>query len=177
MVIGLEGSLSRLELRVAYLSETAFKQAVWVGQIAVRNGMELDEVRRFLELMDASTNFLEEFPAILTEHRVAVIEAIGKERYTVMLDLERLRRETIAELSAERVAILEAIAVERAIVMEGLSGERAALMSGVDSLAFQVIDRQYQVIDHVFWRLFQLAAVLGVLALVGVWVVVRLVRR
>ena len=177
MVVGLEGSLSRLEQRVAYLSETAFKQAVWVGQIAVRNGMALDEVTRFFDLMDASTSFLEEFPSMLTEHRVAVIDAIGRERYTVMLELERLRGETIAELSRERVAILDALAAERAIVMDGFAGERAAVMAGVDSLANQVIDRQYKLVDHIFWRLLQLAAVLGVLALVGVWAVVRLVRR
>ena len=177
MVIGLEGSLSRLEQRVAYLSETAFKQAVWVGQIAVRNGMALDEVTRFFDLMDASTSFLEEFPSNLTEHRVAVVEAIGRERYTVMLELERLRGETMGELSRERVAILDALTAERAIVMDAFSGERAAVMAGVDSLANQVIDRQYQLVDHIFWRLFQLAAILGALALVGVWVVVRLVRR
>ena len=177
MVIGLEGSLSRLEQRVAYLSETAFKQAVWVGQIAVRNGLKLDEVTRFFDLMDASTDFLEEFPSMLTEHRVAVVEAIGRERYTVMLELEQLRGETMAELSRERVAILDALTAERAIVMDAFSGERAAVMAGVDSLANQVIDRQYKLVDHIFWRLFQLAAVLGVLALVGVWVVVRFVRR
>ncbi len=175
--VSLEGSLDRLEQRVAYLNETAFKQAIWAGQIAVRRGLEMDEATRFFDLMDASTMLMEDFPEILTEHRVAVIEAIGAERYRVLLEIERLRNNTINDLKVEREIILNALRAERAIVMDAVSAERAAVMAGVDSVVQRVVERQYAVIDRVFWRLFQLALVVGVLAIVAVLIVHRLIGK
>ena len=175
--VGLEGSLDRLEQRVAYMSETGMKQAVWVGQIAVRSGLQLDEVTRFFDLMDASTRLLDSLPDYLIQHRVALIEAIGVERFQVLADIERIRNSTIDELRTEREIILNAIAAERAIVMNQLSSERAAVMAGMDSLASRVMDRQYEVIDRVFWRLLQVAVVLGVLALIWTVILLRLIRK
>jgi hypothetical protein len=175
--VSLEGSLDRLEQRVAYLSETAFKQAVWAGQIAVRNGLEMDETTRFFDLMDASTNLLDTIPPLLAEHRDAVIDALGAERYRVLLEIERLRSATMEELKVERQIILDALRDERAIVMDGVSSERAAVMAGIDSVVQRVVERQYSVIDRVFWRLLQLAVVVGVLAIVAVLIVHRLIAK
>ena len=175
--VSLEGSLDRIEQRVAYLSETAFKQAMWAGQIAVRNGLRMEEVTRFFDLMDASTNLMDTIPTILVEHRDAVIEALGAERFRVLLEIERLRNTTIIELKLEREIILDALREERALVMDALSEERAAVMASVDSLASRVVDRQYGVIDHMVWRLLQFAVVLGVLAMVWAMVFVRVIKR
>ena len=176
-VLSLEGSLGRLETRVAYLSETAFKQAIWAGQIAFRNALELEEATRFFDLMDASTNLLDTIPPMLAEHRDAVIEALGAERYRVLLEIERLRNTTINDLKVEREIILNALRAERAIVMDAVSAERAAVMAGIDSVVQRVVERQYAVIDRVFWRLFQLALVVGVLAIVAVLIVHRLIGK
>ncbi|MEE8134958.1 MAG: hypothetical protein V3T56_07865, partial [Gemmatimonadales bacterium] len=175
--VSLDGSLDRLEQRVAYLSETAFKQAIWAGQIAVRRGLEMDEATRFFDLMDASTNLLDTIPPILVEHRDAVIDALGAERYRVLLEVERLRSATINDLKVEREIILDALRAERAIVMDAVSAERAAVMAGVDSVVQRVVERQYAVIDRVFWRLFQLVVVVGVLAIVAVLIVHRLIVK
>jgi hypothetical protein len=176
-VVSLEGSLDRLEQRVAFLNETVFKQAIWAGQIAVRNGLETDEATRFFDLMDASTSLLDTIPPLLAEHRDAVIEAIGTERYRVVLDIDRMRRATIDDLKAEREIVLDALRAERAIVMEAVSAERAAVMAGVDSVVQRVVERQYAVIDRVFWRLLQLVGVVGALAIVGVLIVHRLIGK
>lgn len=116
-------------------------------------------------------------PLLAAGERAAVLAAVHEE---LILALRMIREERIATVSAvstERQAILAAVTAERIAVLEAITRERIATLAALDSVMARTLERSEGLVDHMFWRLGQLLALLVVLVAVGVLVVPRLRTR
>jgi hypothetical protein len=112
-----------------------------------------------MAVMEATTSFLRETPALLAEEREAVFREVQEERIEMLREIDRQRLMTLQE-------ILAWARVEREAMLE----EMASIV-GDEGEALGEITRA--VVDHVFLRLLQVGAVLVLLALLGFWVLRR----
>ena len=107
----------------------------------------------------------------------ALRAAVHEELVMVLGALRQERIATVDALSGERAAILAAVTVERIAVLEAVTRERIATLAAVDSIMARTLERSEDLVDHVFWRLGQLLAVLVGLVVVGALIVVRVRAR
>jgi hypothetical protein len=112
-----------------------------------------------MAVMEATTSFVRETPALLAEEREAVFREVQEERIEMLREIDRQRLMTLQE-------ILAWARVEREAMLE----EMASIV-GDEGEALGEITRA--VVDHVFLRLLQVGAVLVLLALLGFWVLRR----
>jgi hypothetical protein len=84
-----------------------------------------------------------------------------------------MRIGTLDAVTQERVAVMEALTLQRVAVLAAVHEQRIATLMAMDSMVIRAIDESNRVVDHIFWRAFQLMAVLGV----GVVLLVLLVLR
>jgi hypothetical protein len=115
-----------------------------------------------------------------TQERIAVVEALRGERVAAMKDLDAIVMRVVASLEREREAVLRAFGEERRIVVEAGRGERVALAEDLDGIAGRAVDqsaaRLEGLVDHFFWRLIQVGAVVLLLAPLLVILVARFLR-
>jgi hypothetical protein len=171
-----EDLVARIDLNAEYIPKIARWQAML---FALDSGF--DDVPQavasleYIELVAAEVErlapVLENLPGLVTEERVAVLEAldaslvrtfrfVDSQRATLMHDDVRAEREAVlAALREERIAVLAAIADERRLVLEAVSTERAAAFDDLNQLMDEAFSRE---LDKFFIRaLILIAIVLG----------------
>jgi hypothetical protein len=62
--------------------------------------------------------------------------------------------------------LLRAISSERELILAAVTAERVATTASLDTILMKRIDQTKAVVDHIVWRLAQLVAVFGLVALV-----------
>ncbi|MEJ2190201.1 MAG: hypothetical protein P8Y93_12475 [Acidobacteriota bacterium] len=183
--------IARFDLYAEYLP----KQARWQAQLLLLEegldgvGSAISNLE-YLEMVAADvarlTPLAESLPELVTEERLAVLEALDtqltrilrfveQQRVTVMHEDLRAERQAILDaLRDERIAVLAAAASERQIILETLHEERLATFEDLDALIEDSVGRE---IDRLFVRaLILIAVLLGGLALLT-FVGVRAVRK
>jgi hypothetical protein len=72
----------------------------------------------------------------------------------------RLQYMTMAQLTAERIAIIEALTKERLAVLDDIQRQRLATLDDVDKMTRELLtSSEFMVenlIDHFYWRLLQI---------------------
>jgi hypothetical protein len=141
------------------------KEILWQSELLIASltdSLRFDTLLAAIDrmaVMEATTSFLRETPALLAEEREAVFREVQEERIEMLREIDRQRLMTLQE-------ILAWARVEREAMLE----EMASIV-GNEGEALGEITRA--VVDHVFLRLLQVGAVLVLLALLGFWVLRR----
>ncbi len=141
------------------------KEILWQSELLIASltdSLRFDTLLAAIDrmaVMEATTSFLRETPALLAEERKAVFREVQEERTEMLREIDRQRLMTLQE-------ILAWARVEREAMLE----EMASIV-GDEGEALGEITRA--VVDHVFLRLLQVGAVLVLLALLGFWVLRR----
>jgi hypothetical protein len=123
--------------------------------------------------LDRIAALADTLPPLVSGERAAVLDALHTELVTLTRAIDAMRVETLDAVTVQRIAVLEALTVQRIAVLQAVRQERIATLLVVDSIVTRAIDESNRVVDHIFWRAFQLMAVLGV----GVVLLVLLVLR
>jgi len=130
----------------------------------------LTSVRSSLDRLSALADTL---PPLVSGERAAVLDALHTELANLTRSIDAMRIGTLDAVTQERVAVMEALTMQRIAVIASVHEQRIATLMAMDSMVIRAIDESNRVVDHIFWRAFQLMAVLGV----GVVVLVLLVLR
>jgi hypothetical protein len=183
--------IARFDLYAEYLP----KQARWQAQLLLLDeglegiGPAVDNLQ-YLEMVAADIEHLtpmaESLPGLVTEERLAVLEAldaqltrildfVDQQRAVVMHEDLRAERQVILDaVRNERVAVLAAAAQERQTILEALHEERLATFEDLDTLVEKSVGRE---IDRLFTRaLILILILLAGLALIT-YLGVRAVRK
>lgn len=130
----------------------------------------LTSVRSSLDRIAALADTL---PPLVSGERAAVLDALHSELVTLTRAIDAMRVETLDAVTQERIAVMEALTFQRVAVLAAVHQQRVATLMAMDSMVIRAIDESNRVVDHIFWRAFQLMAVLGV----GVVLLVVLLLR
>jgi hypothetical protein len=130
----------------------------------------LTSVRSSLDRIGALADTL---PTLVSGERAAVLAALHVELTALTRSINAMRLETMDAVTAERMALLEAVVRERAAVLEAITLERIATLAAMDSIVARAIDQSENLVDHIFWRVVQLVAVVLVLLVVALVVIPR----
>ncbi len=130
----------------------------------------LTSVRSSLDRLSALADTL---PPLVSGERAAVLDALHTELANLTRSIDAMRIGTLDAVTQERVAVMEALTMQRIAVIASVHEQRIATLMAMDSIVTRAIGQSNEVVDHIFWRAFQLMAVLGV----GVVVLVLLVLR
>jgi hypothetical protein len=126
------------------------------------------------EVEDQRRQTLAEADALVTTQRKALIEDVSGERRAAVADVQ-------SAIAAERRLILQDIERQRLQTIEAIRAERVLILDEARTIAAstatQAIADARSLVDHAIWRLAQLLAVVGVVALIVVIVLHRLWRR
>ena len=130
----------------------------------------LTSVRSSLDRLSALADTL---PPLVSGERAEVLDALHTELVNLTRSIDAMRIGTLDAVTQERVAVMEALTVQRIAVIAAVHEQRIATLMAMDSIVTRAIDESNRVVDHIFWRAFQLMAVLGV----GVVLLVVLLLR
>jgi hypothetical protein len=123
--------------------------------------------------LDRIAALADTLPPLVSGERAAVLDALHTELVNLTRSIDAMRVETIDAVTVQRIAVLEALTIQRVAVLAAVQQQRVATLMAMDSIVTRAIDESNRVVDHIFWRAFQLMAVLGV----GVVLLVLLVLR
>ena len=130
----------------------------------------LTSVRSSLDRIAALADTL---PPLVSGERAVVLDALHMELANLTRSIDAMRVETLDAVTQERIAVMEALTIQRVAVLAAVHEQRIATLMTMDSIVTRAIDQSNQVVDHIFWRAFQLIAVMGL----GIVVLVLLLLR
>jgi hypothetical protein len=115
---------------------------------------------------------------LVTAERAIVLEAIRRDRLETMAQVEAMRRATTTDLQAERALVIDKLTEERVTVLTEINRQRLEALVELEELRsrtfLELTTSLEEVVDHMFWRLIQVLAVVAVLVIV---VAVMISRR
>lgn len=167
-----------LSARLSVYSELVPKQARWQAGLlltAEASGMSFYEMFQNMEkyvsqieevtvFLDSVKVFMDSVPGLIAGEREVVLNDISAERIAVMRELNAMLALTLAAIEHERQAVMSSITDERVATMQQLD----AAAERLTELALDKAEvRVEEAIDHFFWRLVQVLAVLAVLVVVA----------
>jgi len=188
VVSGLNENLTELQRLLALYAEFLPKQARWQSELLLLSSTSsavlaepLREVAVISRAMDRLATTAESSPALLERERLALHEIVADERAVIMQDIERMRGETLEQLTSERVAVLSALREERNQV-----GQMVAVVTDntLDKMD-QVIEQRThdatatggRLLEKAMERILWLVVVGGILTLLMLLVVQRILRQ
>jgi hypothetical protein len=126
--------------------------------------------------LDRIAALADTLPPLVSGEREAVLDALHAELVGLTRAINGMRMETLDAVTAERLAVLTSITEHRIAVLTALSQERIATVAAMDTVLTRAIDHSNSLVDHIFWRAFQLMAVLGVGLVLLVLLLLRVLR-
>jgi hypothetical protein len=130
----------------------------------------LTSVRLSLDRIAALADTL---PPLVSGERAMVLDALHTELATLTRAIDAMRLGTLDAVTAERMALLEVVVRERVAVLDAITRERAAMMAEMDSIVARAIGQSENLVDHIFWRMIQLVAIVLVLLAVALAIILR----
>jgi hypothetical protein len=176
---GLHPTLARfakLEATVARLAEVAERMPETIAAAADRQREAA--VDAFGKIADAQVGRLSEQ---FDRQRAGLQAFAHEERGAVMMEVERHRDAVLKALDGTTERAFARIDEQRTLALAALTAERKAAMAEVEAIKDHALDRfepkLLDVVDHLAWRLVQIAAASGVAAALFVLFVLRLLAR
>jgi hypothetical protein len=167
--------------RLGEFDDILGKELRWNLELLVRDlaaspGVDTT-MRSVRQLLDRLGTLADTLPLLASGERAAVLAAMHEELLTALGALRQERIATVGAVSTEREAVMAGVTAERIAVLEAITRERIATLATVDSIMARALERSEDLVDHLFWRLGQLLALLAVMAVVGMLLVSRLRAR
>ncbi|MEE8191657.1 MAG: hypothetical protein V3T74_02855 [Gemmatimonadales bacterium] len=170
-------SMRDLADRAGAINDALGKELRWNLELMVYELAQMPVVDSTLTSLRSSLDRIaalaDTLPPLVSGERAAVLDALHTELVTLTRAIDAMRVETIDAVTVQRIAVLEALTIQRVAVLAVVHQQRVATLMAMDSIVTRAIDESNRVVDHIFWRAFQLMAVLGV----GVVLLVLLVLR
>ena len=191
VVASLDDNLENMRKLTILYAEHLPKQARWEAELLLIDATQLGSLQRPLQdLTIAATavsriaDTTQTLPQIVESERHAFGALLQEERKQILQEVDGMRAETLAKLGEERAIVLAAIGHERQAAFASLTEERLAVtndlkdelsraLTATDAItkrrAMELVEQTPQVIDHFFWRAWQLGLAVVVAAGLGWW--------
>jgi hypothetical protein len=185
-IASLRNNVEELRKLSMIYAEHLPKQARWEAELLLADASRISTVQRPIQDFAVTTQSIarvadtvEGIPEIIAHERHALHEIVRQERRDTLREVDRMRQETMSQLEGERALVLNTLRDERAAVLDALRDERVAVsrqldghmattVRQADDITQRRVDQLAQhgneLVDHFFWRTWQLCAVVGVLA-------------
>ncbi len=182
-------SINELGTRLNYYIDQLPKQVRWQAQYMIYETLEqvtgegqLDSLSTrathkldsLVALAEAKGDSLFGYIERLTVLAEAAPETVDAQRIALTTDLQRERAILLSALRQERLETLEMLSAERAIILDRLTEERKASLEQAEDILQHSLQFSFQeserLIDKLFWRMFILLALAGVILLAALWI-------
>jgi hypothetical protein len=185
----LEESTSDLALRFDLYAEFLAKQIRWQAELLLEESLAAGVPERAMNSVEPVQIGITDLPIDIATEREAIIRALQSERGLILdwiraerletLDFVTLERRAIAEVAGhEREAVVDALRSEREAILAEVAAERAAVMDDLARIAADTVEAsRVRVIDHLFWRVVQILAVVLPLGFVAAWFLIWYAKR
>jgi hypothetical protein len=195
VVASLDKNLDELRKLSILYAEHLPKQARWETELFLIDAVELGSLQSPLKDLALSADAIarmadtaQSLPLMVETERRALSALLTEERKQTLREVDRMRAATVTQLAAERAIVLAAITEERQAAFASLSQEREAVtaelhaeisraLAATDDItgnrAREILEEAPRVIDHFFWRAWQIAAVMLIAAALGLWLLRR----
>jgi hypothetical protein len=180
-VVGnLDESITELRQLGTVYAKHLPKQARWEAELFLINSAQLEVVQRPLQELSMSAAAVAQLarvgaaaPALLERERLALGAIVADERTQTLKEVERMRLATLVDLQNERSLVLQAVQEQRAAITQDLHHEVSAMLNAADVMTHrrtaEVVQQAPGLIDHFYWRGFQLFAFAAMLAVPAWW--------
>jgi hypothetical protein len=166
------------------------RQVRWQTQHTAEQLLDARLARRALSQVGGSVPVaIADLPIDLEGERDLLLATLHSEAESLGTWLTGERDASFGFVAAERQAVLDAVALERQVVLAAVAAEREAVIRAISDerqITLEEVDEilrstaretAISAIDHAFWRLAQLLAVVLPLLLLGALLLVWLLRR
>ena len=168
--VSMERQLDEVANRLAFYNEYLLKEVRWQAELAIGDVTDVQQIDSTLTSLRRSLAAIAELsegaPELIESERSAVLEAVERDLASVMEAIDRQRIETVGVMEDQVDLLLRAISSERELILAVVTAERVATTASLDTILMKRIDQTKAVVDHIVWRLAQLVAVFGLVALV-----------
>ena len=162
----IEGALSDIRGRLTIYSGSLPKQAQWQAELMIEENLEREEFNRALNDIDTIATSLYEINQVISELDFLLGNIVNDS----FREVNRQRLATLDELKAERELIVALLQSERQIVLDAVSIERNKTIDDAEKITKDIMADSsvlmYDLVDHIFYRIIQLSAILAVLAVI-----------
>ncbi len=164
-----------LSNQLEYYSATLPKQTLW--QMDMRLGeLQPDSLLTLVgdmqRLLHASTILMEHTDEIIRDNRDTLLSGIDYQRKATLALMQREREAILDAMSLERQAVMDALHSEREEAQVFVDQQRQALIGDVNTLSNDMVSLSIasakEMVDYVFFKLFILTGILGVVILLGI---------
>jgi hypothetical protein len=184
-IVGIDETARDLSDRLGIYAELLPQIAGWQGEILLiqtrrevlaQPFADLNGVDRNLGAIDegigAVAGFVTGTPALIASERALALEALQRERATLVSSVDRQRVATLAAVTLEREALIAAVEEWRKATFKDLGAETQRSLDRIDRLSAATVQdftrASKDAIDYLFWRALELllvgVAAFGVLA-------------
>lgn len=152
--------------RLGDIAEAANRATTFADQLPALVQAQREALEAFVQAQREAIEelFARERSAIfaqLADERVAVFEGIDRQRDLLIAALDEQRIDTHKRLSDERAMMTAAFTSELTRAMEAITAERIATVQRVNEIAVAALAQSEQelerVVDHLIWRVIQVA--------------------
>jgi hypothetical protein len=199
-IASLRNNVEELRKLSMIYAEHLPKQARWEAELLLADASRITTVQRPIQDFTVAAQSIarvahtvERMPEMIERERHALHEVVREERLDTLREVDRMRQATMSQLEDERALVLNKLREERTVVLDTLREERLAVSRQLDGQVATAIRQTDDImqqrieqlarhgghlVDHFFWRTWQLCAVFGAIvvtvALILAW---RIARR
>ncbi len=196
VVASLDSNLDDLRKLTVLYAEHLPKQARWEAELFFMDAAQLQVVQQPMHDLTLATaavmriaDTTQQLPAMVDEQLRRLSEQVTEERTATLRDVDAMRIQTLSQLGVERSLLMASIREEREASFDSLRDERIAVTQEMKSELSRAIEAadtitrnrsvefvQFapKVIDHFFWRTWQIFLVFALVVAVLGWRLVSL---
>jgi 2-oxo-4-hydroxy-4-carboxy--5-ureidoimidazoline (OHCU) decarboxylase len=141
--------------RLTIYTDQIPKQARWQAEYLIDRKLNDEQLKRSFDNFERISNSIDRMTKIIEQSP----DLAG-----------RLQYRTMAQLTAERIAIMEALSKERMAVLDDVQRQRLATIKDVENLAQNILSasemRAESLINHFYLRLLQILVLIYIISLI-----------
>lgn len=182
---------ARLDSYNAYLPKQARWQAELLAMDLSRNPQLATAAANFTALskaMDMTSNNLNRMPELAARAREVAVSDVDRQRTAAQAFLDEQRGKAFEELTQQRIAAIADLRDERLAATADLRGEREIVLNALHQEEVTTVkdlhtlsqdtmnnldQKSRRLVDHIFWRAFELVVASVLLAFLGAWILLR----
>lgn len=199
VIAHLDNNIDALRKLTIIYAEHLPKQARWQSELFLIDATQMAEVQRPLqdltlvaEAMSRIADTSQTVPLLIQDELKKLSALVTQERVQAMREVDSMRDETLAQLQRERAIILAAVGQEREASFASLRDERIAVtrdfkdevsraFEAADSITrkrtVEVMRQAPSMIDHFFWRAWQIGVIFVVLVSIAAGIICWQIAR
>jgi hypothetical protein len=172
----IEEALTDIRSRLTLYSQSLPKQAQWQTELIIEENMQRNEIKRTLSDLDTIAASLTQINQFLQD----VDLLLGSVLNDSFSEINRQRLATIGYLKSERELLVNLLQSERQTLLDAVSLEREKTINDAQRITDGIMSQSsimiYDIVDHIFYRILQLFAILAVVVFVSI-IILRRYKR